>query len=160
MVSQSRSAGGTHDENGFYTITLDATDTDTVGILQVSCKVSGALVVFDHFQVLEESIYDALIGSGASGFDSNARVDVGSVLGTAQTAGDLMGSIGEENASAAAGDPSTTESLMQYLKQLVNVLVGTTGVTTFPAEAAPANNVSLAEVIRAIHADVTGLNGL
>ena len=91
--------------------------------------------------------------------DANSRVDVGAVLGTAQTAGDIMGSLGEENASAAAGDPSTTESVMQYVKQIINVLVGTTGVTTYPAEAAPANNVSLAEVIRAIHADVTGLNG-
>ncbi|NOY72172.1 MAG: hypothetical protein GXP14_07310 [Gammaproteobacteria bacterium] len=48
---------------------------------------------------------------------------------------------------------------MQYIKQLINILVGTTGVTTFPSEAAPGNGVSLAEVIRAMHADVTGLNG-
>jgi hypothetical protein len=38
-------------------------------------------------------------------------------------------------------------------------LIGTAGVGTFPAEAAPGNGVSLAEVLRAIHADVTGLNG-
>lgn len=61
--------------------------------------------------------------------------------------------------AAAAGDPTATDTVIAYVKQLVNVLVGTTGVTTFPAEAAPANNVSLAEVIRAIHSDVTGLNG-
>ena len=54
-------------------------------------------------------------------------------------------------------DPSTAESIMQYVKQIVNVLVGGTGVTTFPAEQAPANGVNLAEVIRAIHADTTGL---
>ena len=67
--------------------------------------------------------------------------------------------IGDIDEAAAAGDPSTTESVMQYVKQLVNILVGTAGVTTFPAEAPPGNAVSLAEVIRAIHADVTGLNG-
>jgi len=75
------------------------------------------------------------------------------------TAADLLDKLGAVNESAAAGDPSATESVMQYVKQLVNVLVGTTGVTTFPTEAAPANNVSLAEVIRAMHADVTGLAG-
>jgi len=48
---------------------------------------------------------------------------------------------------------------MGYAKQVVNVLTGTAGIATFPAEAAPGNAVSLAEVIRAIHADVTGLNG-
>lgn len=61
--------------------------------------------------------------------------------------------------AAADGDPTSADTVMQYLKQLVNVMVGSTGITTFPAEAAPANNVSLAEVVRAIHADVTGLNG-
>ena len=61
--------------------------------------------------------------------------------------------------AAAAGDPTNADTLMQYIKQLLNVLIGTAGVVTFPAEAAPANAVSLAEVIRAIHTDVTGLNG-
>ena len=72
---------------------------------------------------------------------------------------DLLDKLGAVNEAAAAGDPSATESVMQYVKQIVNILVGTAGVTTFPAESAPANAVSLAEVIRAIHADVTGLNG-
>jgi hypothetical protein len=81
------SGGGTHDEAGWYTITLDATDTATVGRLQISCKVAGALHVFMECQVLEEAIYDALIGASAAGFDSNQRVDVGSWIGTAVTLG-------------------------------------------------------------------------
>ena len=84
-MAAKNSGGGTHDENGWYTITLDATDTNTVGRLQISCKVSGALAVFMECQVLEEDIYDALIGASAAGFDSNQRVDVGSWLGTAVT---------------------------------------------------------------------------
>ncbi len=71
----------------------------------------------------------------------------------------LASVLGALNDLAAAGDPTSADTVMQYVKQLVNVLVGTDGIATFPAEAAPANNVSLAEVIRAIHADVTGLNG-
>ncbi len=84
-MAAKNSGGGTHDENGWYAITLDATDTNTVGRLQVSCKVAGALAVFMEFQVLEEAIYDALFASSAAGFDSNQRVDVGSWLGTAVT---------------------------------------------------------------------------
>ena len=61
--------------------------------------------------------------------------------------------------AAGSGDPTTSDTVMKYLKQLVNVLVGTDGVTTFPAEASPANAVSLSEVLSAIHADVTGLAG-
>lgn len=61
--------------------------------------------------------------------------------------------------AAAAGDPTTADTLMKYIKQLVNVLVGSDGVGTFPAAAAPANAVSLAEVLRSIHADVTADEG-
>jgi len=82
------SGGGTHDENGWYAITLDATDTATVGRFQISCKVAGALTVFMEMNVLEEAIYDSLMASSAAAFDSNQRVDVASVAGTAQTAND------------------------------------------------------------------------
>jgi len=61
--------------------------------------------------------------------------------------------------AAADGDPTETDTVMKYMKQIINILVGTVGIVAFPNEAAPANNVSLAEVIRAIHSDVTGLNG-
>jgi hypothetical protein len=53
--------------------------------------------------------------------------------------------------AAAAGDPTSADTLMQYVKQLVNVLVGTAGVTTFPAAVAPGNGVSLAEALRATY---------
>ncbi len=62
--------------------------------------------------------------------------------------------------AAVGGDPTASDTVMQYVKQLVNILVGTAGVVTFPAEAAPGNGVSLAEVIRAIHVDTsTTLDG-
>jgi len=75
--------GATHDEAGWYQITLDATDTNTVGSLQAHVKVVGALMVHAEFHVLEEAIYDALFAAAAKGFDANQRVDVGSWLGTA-----------------------------------------------------------------------------
>jgi hypothetical protein len=71
----------------------------------------------------------------------------------------LASVLGALNNVAAAGEVTDVDTLMQYIKQLINILIGTPGITAFPAEAAPGNAVSLAEVIRAIHADVTGLNG-
>ena len=84
-----------------------------------------------------------------------------STIGTCTTNTDMVGTagaalasvVGALNDAAAAGDPTTADTLMQYVKQLVNVLVGTDGVTAFPSEAAPANAVNLAEVIRAIYVD-------
>lgn len=80
------SGGGTHDENGWYQITLDATDTNTVGRLQVHVNETGALPVWAEFQVLEEDIYDALFDSGANAFNSSAQVAVASLAASSITA--------------------------------------------------------------------------
>lgn len=66
-LSSKNSGGGTHDANGWYTITLDATDTATVGPLQLTCNMGSALPVFATFQVVEEAVYDALFGASATG---------------------------------------------------------------------------------------------
>lgn len=79
------SGGGTHRNNGMYSLTFDATDSSAVGELTGSVSVSGALVVVFKFWVLEEAIYDSLFGASAAGFDSNQRMNVGSWLGTAVT---------------------------------------------------------------------------
>ncbi len=99
-----------------------------------------------------DAISDLLPGSTIA-----AATDIPTMVGTNGAA--LASVVGALDNAAADGDPTNAETLMQYLKQLINILVGTAGVVAFPGEAAPANAVSLAEVIRAIHADVTGLNG-
>jgi hypothetical protein len=66
------SGGATHDEAGWYTITLDATDSATVGRLQLSVAVAGALPVFAEFQVLEEAVFDALYAASANAFTGAA----------------------------------------------------------------------------------------
>lgn len=62
------SGGGTHRNNGMYSLTFDATDTGTVGELEGSILVSGALVVVFKFVVLEEVVYDALFAASAPGY--------------------------------------------------------------------------------------------
>lgn len=66
-IVDKNSGGGTHDELGYYTITLDATDTNTVGRLQLMVHVAGALPVYHEFWVLEEAIFDALFAASATG---------------------------------------------------------------------------------------------
>lgn len=77
------SGGATHIANGYYHATLDATDTDTVGQLDVHVNATGALAVWVRFWVLEEAIFDALFAASAAAFDASQRVDVGKWLGTA-----------------------------------------------------------------------------
>lgn len=56
-------AGAAHDELGLYDVSLDATDTATLGILRLDIQKSGALPVWEEFQVLPANVYDSLVGS-------------------------------------------------------------------------------------------------
>lgn len=61
--------------------------------------------------------------------------------------------------AAADGAVTEADTLMKYTKQLINILIGAPGIVVFPSEAAPANGVSLTEVIRAIYADTNAIQG-
>jgi hypothetical protein len=87
------SGGGTHRANGVYGLTFDATDTATVGEMEVSIVVAGALPVFFKFWVLEEAVYDALFGASAAGYQvpiwaaANSTVSLsGTTVATVTTA--------------------------------------------------------------------------
>ncbi len=85
-------------------------------------------------------------------------VDTATMRGTDSAA--LASVLGALADVAAAGDPTSADTIMQYLKQIINTLEGTVGIPTYPAAADPANDVSLAEAIRAIRDDVTGIAGV
>src|SRR3990167_9319682 len=80
-----------------------------------------------------------------------------SVSTLASSVATLLADIGGVATAAADGDPTATDLLFAYVKQLINILVGSAGVVTFPAAAAPGNAVSLAEIIRAIYDDTNEL---
>ena len=61
----------THEENGWYEVSLSATDTDTIGILLVAIHESGALPVWREFMVLDEAVYDVMFGTVALATLSN-----------------------------------------------------------------------------------------
>jgi hypothetical protein len=91
-LSNKNSGGGTHQVNGTYSVTWDATDTANVGELFCSVKIAGALSWFGTYVVLEEAVYDALFVASAPGYgvaqtgDSFARIGAtGSGLTTLAT---------------------------------------------------------------------------
>lgn len=105
------SGGATHDEAGWYTITLDATDTATVGRLQLHCKMSGALMVHHEFQVLEETIYDALFAASAAGelavkLSTQGKADVNAEADTALSDYDPPTKAELDSGFAALNDPT------------------------------------------------------
>lgn len=78
-----------HMENGYYSLSLDTTDTGTVGILTVHCIKSTALPVFHEFQVVVGTVYDALFGSSATGA---LPVSSGGIASTAFASGAITSS--------------------------------------------------------------------
>jgi hypothetical protein len=62
-LANKTSGGGTHRAAGYYTAVLDATDTATIGRLQLSVSVAGALPVWKDYWVLPTALYDLYIGT-------------------------------------------------------------------------------------------------
>lgn len=58
FAQTNNATGATHDENGYYDIPLDTTDTNTLGRLLVAVSESGALPVWDKFHVVPANVYD------------------------------------------------------------------------------------------------------
>lgn len=56
----------THNESGWYSGTLNTTDTNTVGSLSVAVYVTGALPVWREYTVLPAMIYNSFIGGTSS----------------------------------------------------------------------------------------------
>jgi hypothetical protein len=52
-----------HDRAGWYTCYLNATDTNTLGRLQLDASVSGALPVWHDYMVITANQYDTLFGT-------------------------------------------------------------------------------------------------
>lgn len=52
----------THEENGNYEVTLDATDTNTLGHLRVHVSEAGALPVWQDYVVVPANVYDSIVG--------------------------------------------------------------------------------------------------
>lgn len=113
------------------------------GMVKVVDGSSGSVTIVQS-QVINDDNINAEVDTALTDYDPPTRTEL-----TTDT-NSVLAVVGGVADAAAAGDPSSSETIMQYIKQLVNVLVGTTGITTYPASAAPANNVNIAEVLSSI----------
>lgn len=63
----------THEENGWYEVALNSTDTNTLGPLMVAVNEAGALPVFREFMVVPANVYDSLV-AGTDTLDVTATI--------------------------------------------------------------------------------------
>ena len=104
------SGGATHDEAGWYSLTLDATDTATIGELSIAINVAGALPVFAKYRVLDPDVFDVL--------DQADPIEAKLVDATSAGVNALL-SIGvatEDSASAAASLANDAKAAAETLR--------------------------------------------
>ena len=65
IAHKNNANAATHDELGWYNCNLDATDTNTLGRLQLMVHESGALPVWHEYQVVTANTWDTLCGADA-----------------------------------------------------------------------------------------------
>lgn len=87
----------THDTDGWYQCPLTATDTGTLGLLDVQIHVAGALPVWRHFSVLPANVFDSMYST------DKLQVDVTQLGGVTQSATDL------KDFADAGYDPATNK---------------------------------------------------
>lgn len=63
----------THEENGWYEVALNSTDTNTLGPLMVAVSEAGALPVYREFMVVPANVYDSLV-AGTDTLDVTATI--------------------------------------------------------------------------------------
>jgi hypothetical protein len=176
--------GGAHDWNhqgdGIYSLEIPASggtiNNDTEGFGWFTGVVTGVLpwrgpvIGFRAAglnDLLIESAYSATRGltgtalpaaaadaAGGLPISDAGGLDLDTFLGRLTGNVALASVLGALTDAAVDGDPTTTDTVMQYVKQVINTLCGAAGIPTFPAAAAPGNAVSLAEAIRAIHTNI------
>jgi hypothetical protein len=86
----------THEENGFYEVTLDATDTDTLGLLRLAVFESGAAPVWEDFVVLPANVYDSMFST------DKLQVDVVEIAGSTVSTSSAQLGVNVVNAGATA----------------------------------------------------------
>ena len=61
FAQKNSATAASHMENGYYLVTLNATDTGTCGELFVAISASGALPVWRAFTVVPANVYESLV---------------------------------------------------------------------------------------------------
>ncbi len=85
-AQKNNASSATHEESGWYEVSLSTTDTDTLGRLLIAVSVSGALPVWVEFQVVPAVVYDALV-AGTDNLDVSVTQWAGSAVATPTVAG-------------------------------------------------------------------------
>ena len=108
----------TIDDLGMYNCPLNATDTNTLGTLQLTVHMAGALIVYHEYMVVTQQVWDSFFGADM------LQSDLTQIGGVAQSATDL------KDFADAGYDPATDKVNGVKLVDLTTLTTTTTTATT------------------------------
>ncbi len=171
------SGGATHREDGWYDLTLDATDTATVGELKLKVQDPAThLPVWETYWVIEEAVYDDFFGAAAPGYlrpttaartldvtaAGEAGIDLDNTVGTlvaAQFGADFIDAtkvaadVHAETADAVLDEDMTAHQTLGSLGQAIGDPVANTE-TMYDAVVTDATGLNVAVDVVALQVDV------
>ena len=142
----------TYDAYGMYRVTLDTTDTNTLGTLRMAFnEAATCLPVWQDFMVLPANIYDSIV-SGSDLIDVSMTQILGTAVSSPATAGILDVNVKNIDNDAASASGTVTFP-NATLASTTNITAGTlTTVTT-------ATNLTNLPAAAALEATLTAMKG-
>lgn len=157
FAQQNSATGGTHAENGFYAVTMNTTDTNTVGTLRMGIRIAGALPVWQDFLVLPANVYDSLVAGtdelvvdGADIADDVWDEDIVAAHGTADTAGLIASQLTKRSITFSSAVVQGSA-----LRQLADDGTATFDRTTDSLQAVYDSSATIAQVVDATFDELT-----
>jgi hypothetical protein len=128
-----------HDENGYWDVALDTTDSDTMGILTVGWTDANSVVITpQEYGVLDPNLYNTLFSTGELNVYSFAglkiaqkpMVDVNQIYGDpVPSSADLRAQIRYQLAATIAPADANINSLVLAVYELAHAIVAQPGTT-------------------------------
>lgn len=161
FAQTNNAAGATHMENGYYSVPLNTTDTNTLGRLRVAVNESGALPVWRDFMVAPANVWDSLFGADQLQVHVNemtAGIITATVIATDAIDADAIAD-NAINAGAIAADAITAAKIADGAIDAATFAAGAINAAAIAADAITdakvASDVTIASVTGAV-GSVTG----
>ena len=149
MAQKNEATSCTHDELGIYACQIDATDTNTVGVLTVTVGEAGTLVWSRDYAVLDSAYYDMKYGATSLLTSTMAGLIVNTTVATVTSQTELILTAGPSNDDAlTAGSTVLIVGGTEKCEATVADYVGTT-TTLHIRTACPALTVATSDEVYA-----------
>ncbi len=151
----------THLGGGVYAVTLDATDTGTLGSIRVFfADAATCLPVWADFQVVPAEVYDAIVSGSGGGVRADLRNIGGSAVSTssAQIGANIVNAGGTAWGSGAITAASIADDAITAAKIASDVTAEVQSGLATSSSIAALNNLSAAQVNAEVDAALADIN--